>query len=323
MTPLTFVPHFRPQVWGGRRLETHLGKSLPIEGRFGEAWDLSSQKLHVSVVAEGPHQGRTLTELWAEFGSDWLPGAAREPEFPLLIKWLDCDELLSVQVHPSNASAQRLIQEPRGKTEAWIVLHAEPSARVYAGLKPGVRRDELESRMRDGSVARCLHEFTPQRGDVIFIPAGTVHAAGGGIVMAEVQQTSDATFRMFDWNRPGPDGRPRQLHIEQALECIDWARGPVDPVTRIELDAPSEADVQTILECPYFQFDIVRAGDRPQSLVSDSATIVMVLSGDVRIGDRFLKSGSTALLPPSPEGWSFRAASPDVATVLQVHLIAT
>jgi mannose-6-phosphate isomerase len=319
MTPLTFVPHFRPQVWGGRRLESVLGKSLPAEGRYGEAWDLSSQKLHVSRVAAGPHEGRTLNELWMEFGSQWFPGAPHAPDFPLLVKWLDCDELLSVQVHPSDESAQRLINEARGKSEAWVILHAEPTALVYAGLKAAVSREELETRMRDGSVAQCLHEFTPRRGDVIFIPAGTVHAAGGGIVMAEVQQTSDATFRMFDWNRPGPDGRPRQLHIEQALECVDWTRGPVEPIARIDLNSPAATSVRTVLDCPYFRFDIVQVADRPQTLDAPLASIVMALSGDVQIADMALKSGTTALLPPSSSGWSLAPATSRGATALWVH----
>jgi mannose-6-phosphate isomerase len=243
------------------------------------------------------------------------------------VKWLDCDALLSVQVHPSDALARKLLNESRGKTEAWIILHAEPEARIYAGLKPGVDPAQLEARMQDGSVAECLHSFRPRRGDVVFIPAGTVHAAGGGIVMAEVQQTSDATFRMFDWNRMGTDGRPRQLHQSQALECIDWSRGPVEPTAWIDLDDRTQSGVRRVLESDYFRFDVVDLASDPVVLPGRSVTILMALSGDVEIepasqGAR-LRTGATCLLPPRTEGWSVAAASNGGACCLRVEPVAS
>ena len=148
MSPLSFTPFFRPQVWGGRRLESVLGKELPAEGRFGEAWDLSSQKLHVSRVAEGPHAGRSLDDVWREFQLNWHPSASPGSQFPLLIKWLDCDDLLSVQVHPDDVAARRLLDEPRGKTEAWVIVHAEPGSQLYAGLKAGIDRKTLREKLK-------------------------------------------------------------------------------------------------------------------------------------------------------------------------------
>ena len=309
MTPLTFTPHLRAQVWGGRRLETVAGKALPPGGVYGESWELSTHPLHISRAISGPWAGQSLKEIWDQVSELWQPVGQREDgAFPLLVKWLDCDAMLSVQVHPGNECARRLLNEASGKTEAWVVVHAEPTARIYAGLKPGVDRAELERRSADGTVAECLHSFTPVRGDVIHVPAGTVHASGGGIVMAEVQQTSDATFRLFDWNRLGTDGKPRQLHLAEALECIDWKRGPVDPVARLNLDGPCESSLTTVNECPYFKFEALAVGREWINLPGDELTIVMCLSGSLAIGDGedslSLTTGATCLLPPNPAGWA-------------------
>jgi mannose-6-phosphate isomerase len=308
MTPLTFTPHLRAQVWGGRRLETVVRKPLPPSGHYGESWEISTQPLHVSQAASGPWAGRSLKEIWEQVSELWQPvGQRADGAFPLLVKWLDCDAMLSVQVHPGDECARRLLNQASGKTEAWVVVHAEPTARIYAGLKPGVDRAEVERRSADGTIAECLHSFTPVRGDVIHVPAGTVHASGGGIVMAEVQQTSDATFRLFDWNRLGADGKPRQLHLAEALECIDWKRGPVDPVARIELDGPRESSITTVNVCPYFRFESLAVGRDWISLSGDDMTIVMSLAGSLTIGDGedalTLEAGATCLLPPNPMGW--------------------
>ena len=325
MTPLTFAPHLRAQVWGGRRLETVLGKALPASGSFGESWELSTQKLHVSRSTSGPWAGQTLSEIWNTVSEQWQPVGQRDDgAFPLLVKWLDCDAMLSVQVHPGDECARRLLNEASGKTEAWVVIDAEPGAKIYAGLKPGVDRAELERRSADGSVAECLHSFTPVRGDVIHIPAGTVHASGGGIVMAEVQQTSDATFRLFDWNRAGADGQPRPLHVAEALECIDWNRGPVNPVARLALDGACESALTPIHECEFFRFSSLAVGREWMNLSGDEMTIVMGLAGSLTIGEGddslTLQSGETCLLPPNPAGWTASSDNADGGRALVVHL---
>ncbi|QDT56594.1 putative mannose-6-phosphate isomerase GmuF [Caulifigura coniformis] len=324
MTPLTFTPHFRAQVWGGRRLESVIGKALPALGLYGESWELSTHPLHLSRVAAGPWAGRTLAEVWNQVSEVWQPVGQREDgAFPLLVKWLDCDAMLSVQVHPGDACARRLLNEAAGKTEAWVIIEAAPTARIYAGLKPGVDRAELERRSADGTVAECLHSFVPVRGDVIHIPAGTVHASGGGIVMAEVQQTSDATFRLFDWNRVGADGKPRQLHLDEALECIDWNRGPVNPIARLDLDGPCDSALASIHECPYFRFESLAVGREWINLPGDEMAIVMCLSGSVTIGDGddalTLDAGSTCLLPPNPSGWTASSEADRFGRALVVH----
>src|SRR5262245_60127583 len=216
MEPLVFEPFLRSMVWGGRRLSEWFGKRLP-QGPVGESWEISAHPQHVSRVAEGPFLGQSLDDL-CRCNSREIFGASAPADgrFPLLIKLLDCRDWLSVQVHPTDDIAARLLAGERGKTEAWVVLGADPDARIYAGLVPGTTRADLEARLGHGSVADCLHSFTPRVGDCLFLPAGTVHAVGGGIVLAEVQQCSDATFRLFDWNRVGLDGKPRPLHVHEA-----------------------------------------------------------------------------------------------------------
>src|SRR5436305_8108749 len=218
-------------VWGGRGLGAVLGKSLPTAEPYGESWEVSDHPSHRSVVEGGPLAGRTLRDLMERERTGLLGRAAEtHPTFPWLVKLLDARDWLSVQVHPDDVAVRRLWPGEGGKTEAWFILDAAPGSLIYAGLLPGVDEKRLRAALAEGTVAGCLHRFRPRPGDCLFLPAGTVHAVGGGVLMAEVQQTSDATFRLFDWNRVDASGRSRQLHIEEALACIDWKRGPVNPV---------------------------------------------------------------------------------------------
>src|SRR3954451_2888303 len=165
--------------------------------------------------------------------ADSLFGRKRQhPQFPLLFKFLDCQRVLSVQVHPNNEQAAKLDPPDLGKTEAWVVLAADPGSKIYAGLKSGVDRKALAAAVASGRCEECLHEFEPRVGDCVFIEAGTVHALGAGLLIAEIQQDSDTTFRLFDWNRAHKTGKPRPLHIEQSLDTINYKRGPVQPVRR-------------------------------------------------------------------------------------------
>jgi len=181
------------------------------------------------VVVTGPLAGQTLGQILVEH-RQWLIGDAADTEsFPLLLKYLDCNRVLSVQVHPDDHFAATMDPPDRGKTEAWYIVDAEEDATIYAGLQSGVNRERLESAIRAGDVETVLHSFRPRRGDVVFIPAGTVHALGGGLLVAEIQQSSDTTFRLFDWNRLDAIGKPRQLHLQQGLEVTDYETGPVEP----------------------------------------------------------------------------------------------
>jgi mannose-6-phosphate isomerase len=229
--PLRFRPIFRRALWGGRRLETVLGKSLPPGNDYAESWEIVDHGADQSCVTHGSLQDLTLNALVREQGADVLGRHAPQDHFPLLFKFLDVRENLSVQVHPNDEQASRLDPPDCGKSEAWYVLSAEVGSRIYAGLRDGVDRATLESAVAHGQAASCLHYFEPTPGDCVLIPAGTVHALGAGLLVAEVQQSSDTTFRLCDWNRVGPDGLPRPLHVRQAVAVVDFQAGPVQPVT--------------------------------------------------------------------------------------------
>jgi mannose-6-phosphate isomerase len=219
--PFTFQPIFQERIWGGRKLESLYGKKLPPGKVIGESWEISDRADANSVVANGPLAGRTLANLMAS-NREAIMGRARSPEgrFPLLIKLLDAQDNLSLQVHPP----QHLAAELGGcaKTEMWYVSAAEPNAMLYAGLRKGVTPDEFAAKTRAGTVAECFHQLPVREGDSLFLPSGRVHALGKGLVIFEIQQNSDTTYRVFDWNRVDSAGKPRQLHIEESLKCIDF-----------------------------------------------------------------------------------------------------
>lgn len=219
--PLTFHPIFQERIWGGRKLEALYGKKLPAGKVIGESWEISDRADANSVVANGPLAGRSLADLMAS-DREAIMGRARSPEgrFPLLIKLLDAQDNLSLQVHPP----QHLAAELGGcaKTEMWYVSAAEPGALLYAGLRRGVTREQFAEKTRDGTVAECFHQLPVREGDSLFLPSGRVHALGKGLVIFEIQQNSDTTYRVFDWNRVDASGKPRQLHVEESLKCIDF-----------------------------------------------------------------------------------------------------
>jgi mannose-6-phosphate isomerase len=280
--PLRFEPIFQRYLWGGHRLRSLLGKPTGPEP-CAESWEICDRPNLQSLVSAGPLQGRSLYRLLQEYGRRLIgsgpsggterdfptappePGAPIGPEpkgvetaswsvpssgrFPLLVKFLDAAQTLSVQVHPDDTQAAAWNLPDSGKTEAWVVLAADPGSVIYAGLRPGVGREQLLQAVRQGTCAELLHRFEPKPGDCIFLPAGTVHALGAGILVAEIQQNSDITFRLYDWDRLGPDGKPRPLHIQEALAVIDFHRGPVFPQQPKPL---SQKEGVQLLECPYF-----------------------------------------------------------------------
>ena len=229
--PLAFEPIYQYRLWGGRRLADWLEAPLPGDGPIGEAWLLSDRDGHPSRVANGPLKGRTITQLMEQSRAEILGRlASRFQRFPLLLKFLDVREMLSVQVHPPDDKTDLIPQGDTGKTEAWVVLEAEPGSRIYAGLKPGTTAADLRS-LSQKTVNDHLASFTPSPGQTILITAGTVHALGDGVMVFEVQENSDVTFRLYDWDHIDPKtGQPRALQVDQALACIDFTQGAVEPV---------------------------------------------------------------------------------------------
>lgn len=297
--PFRFRPIFRRYIWGGNRLENSLNKGVGPD-TCAESWEICDHGPDQSLVEFGPLAGTTLEQLVAERGPELLGRHHPQPHFPLLLKFLDAAEMLSVQVHPDDARAAKLDPPDLGKTEAWVVLEADPSGLIYAGLKPGVDRSMLETAIREGRCQDCLHAFHPSAGDCVFLAAGTPHTFGGGVLVAEIQQSSDVTHRLFDWNRLGPDGKPRPLHVELGLNAIDFERGPVAPQTPCPTDRPQ---VSRLVDCERFVLDRLEF-DSPLPVGSDSRChILAVLDGELQIeGDPCkapLQRGGTALLPAS------------------------
>jgi mannose-6-phosphate isomerase len=242
---------------------------------------------------------------------------ATQPRFPLLFKFLDCKKRLSVQVHPNDAQAAQLKPPKLGKTEAWVILEAEPGSVIYAGLKRGVDRAALEGELARGTCEQCLHCFKPKKGDCVFLPAGTVHALGEGLLVAEMQQASDVTYRLFDWNRVGPDGRPRELHVREALDVIDYQRGPVHPQTP---QATDQSHVSRLVACDKFILDRWHFDSPQRAGGDDRCCFVAVLEGQVQVSRdssrQPLNKGDTMLLPAClgavelvPQGWTVLLAA--------------
>ena len=250
--PLRFEPIYEYRVWGGRRLSKLLTAPLPGDGPVGEAWLLSDRDDHSSKVATGPLKGSSLRQL-LEQSPDQLLGklSGRFQRFPVLLKFLDAHEKLSVQVHPDDWQKGFIPAGESGKTEAWVVLEASPASRIYAGLKPGTTPGDLKQALAGHAPADILASFTPRVGDAIFLQAGTVHSLSG-LVVFEVQENSDVTFRLDDWDRVDPKtGKPRPLQVEQALACIDFeqvAVGPSAPVA--ENAAPVRRE--RLFHCEHF-----------------------------------------------------------------------
>jgi mannose-6-phosphate isomerase len=223
--PLRFEPIYQYRLWGGRRLSALLTAPLPGDGPIGEAWVLSDRDDHPSHVANGQLQGRTLSEVMENFREPLMGKlAARFQRFPLLLKFLDAREMLSVQVHPSDARQDLIPAGETGKTEAWVVIETGSGSRIYAGLRPGTTAGDLRRALADNTIAERLGSMTPKLGDAVFIPAGTVHTLGG-VVVFEVQQNSDVTFRLYDWGHiDAKTAKPRPLQVEKALASIDFAK---------------------------------------------------------------------------------------------------
>lgn len=252
--PLRFEPIFKSMLWGGRRLPAFLNREPPHADPIGEAWVVSDVEGHASRVIEGPLAGDSLRDLLERDPARILGSApAAQGRFPLLLKFIDSRQELSVQVHPNDEQAARLGPGMFGKTEAWVIMESCPeTSKIYSGLRPGVTAEHFRAALDNKTTPSLLHSFTPKSGDCVFLEAGTVHAIGANVLLFEVQQTSDITYRLYDWDRiDQKTGKPRQLHVDEGLACADLARGhcpPVQPRPVIHEDVHHE----DLVDCRYF-----------------------------------------------------------------------
>lgn len=310
MEPITFAPIYMERVWGGRELERVYGRALPDSKKpYGESWEIVDRETEQSIVNHGTFEGTTLHDLWIHHREEIFgEGFLNHPRFPILIKVLDARDDLSIQVHPPAHLAETLGGEP--KTEMWFIADCEPGAKLYVGLKNGVTREVFEKAITDGTVADCVHAITPEPGESIFIPSGRLHAIGAGFLIHEIQQNSDTTYRVFDWNRLGLDGKPRELHLGESLASIDFH--DFEPA----MDLPVG---DTLASCDYFKTDMksLELGQTITNPRDDRFSIISVVDGLLEsYGERRFEKGQFILLPR--DGAPLKAL--EDSTVLQITL---
>jgi mannose-6-phosphate isomerase len=317
--PLRFEPIYQYRLWGGRRLADLLRAPLPGLGPIGEAWVLSDRDDHPSRVANGPLEGRTIAQVLEQFPKQVMGElAGRFRRFPLLLKFLDAREMLSVQVHPPDKNKD----DETGKTEAWVVLEAGSRSRIYVGLKPGATAPDLRHALEDGTVADRIACFAPKPGDGVFIPAGTVHSLGGGVVVFEVQQNSDVTFRLYDWGHvDAKTGQPRPLQVDQALACIDFA-GREGGLVAPTLEATTPVERERFFQCEHFRLWRLR-GQAPFTVGTARVPRVLVCiqgAGQLEYGDFacVVGKGDVWLLPAVLGACTFQPRG--MVTVLEIEI---
>jgi mannose-6-phosphate isomerase len=303
--PFIFQPILKERVWGGRELERLYAKPLPPGKPIGESWEISDRPGDASVIANGPLAGKTLRWLMENHAAEILGDAkpAAGGRFPLLCKILDAREKLSLQVHLPANKAVELKGEP--KTEIWFIADAAPDASLYVGLKRNVTRAEFEKKISDGSVADCFHRIPVRAGDAMFLPSGRVHAIGSSLVIFEIQQNSDTTYRVFDWNRTGLDGKPRELHIAQSLASIDF--NDFEPkLVETKFTANGKIQKRPLVNDPLFKVEAWKMNSGASGLLKPKKLqIIAVTAGKIEIKSGVmavkLSAGQFCLIPASLE----------------------
>lgn len=300
--PLQFVPIFEYRLWGGRNLSEIMHAELPGNDPIGEAWLLSDRQDHTSKVANGSFTGWSIRQLIDKFPEQLMGKFAGQfDKFPLLLKFLDAQKMLSVQVHPSDAHKELLPAGENGKTEAWVVLNSSAGSLIYAGLNPGTTATNLQESIAEGTVEKHLASFHPNTGDAVLIPSGTVHTLGRGVVVFEIQRNSDVTFRLYDWNHvDAKTGKPRPLQIEQALKCIDYDQGIVKPLVP-EKSSTSELNRELVLDSQYFKLWRIHAKTRFSPGAINEPRVLVCIEGAGRLlnheREYSIKGGEVWLLP--------------------------
>lgn len=310
MDAITFKPIYMERVWGGRGLETSYRRQLPdATSCFGEAWEIVDREEAQSAVDHGPLAGKSLHDLWNSMREEIFGPYPNHPSrFPILIKILDTCSDLSIQVHPPAEFAEQLGGEP--KTEMWYIADSTPGAKLHVGLKHGVTRKAFEEAIQLGHVANCVHSIEARAHESIFIPSGRLHAIGGGFLIHEIQQNSDTTYRVFDWNRAGTDGKPRTLHIQESLTSIDF--NDFEPALATSHDA-------VLADCPYFKTVRItlKAGVSIHNPEPDHFSILTLINGDlISEHGRHFNRGQSILLPRNSKSLRAETAS----TLLQITL---
>lgn len=290
------------RVWGGRRLESLYGKRLPSAALIGESWEIVDRPEAQSVVHEGPLRGATLHGLWCKHREEIFGKVPDTPRFPILAKLLDAQENLSLQVHPPREIAKKLDGEP--KSELWYVADAAPKARLYAGVKKGTTREVFTQALAQGKVEKHLHAIEAQTGDAIFLPSGRMHALGAGNVLVEIQENSDTTYRIYDWNRAKKRSAPRQMHIAEAMQCVDF--GDVEPTML-------RPKGESLLRHDLFEIDKWELAREREIADRGRLAIVVCLTGELECAGRPFKPGDFFLVPAELQNRAVRPVGDGVS----------
>ncbi len=302
MYPFKFRPVFQKRIWGGRNLAKHFNKDLPPNETIGESWEISAHPNGLSRVTNGSFTGKTIPELLKMLGKDLVLGTSvNSHKFPLLFKLLDANDRLSVQVHPDDNYAYNFENGQSGKSEMWYILHAEPGAKIVHGLKEGVQKPDFISALKSGNIERLLNYVPVRTGDVFFIPAGLIHALGAGLLVAEIQQDSDLTYRVYDYNRVDQTGNPRQLHVKKALDVIDFnKRLPIEN----QGDTLKLEGAEKKLLCSFSKFNVEKISvfkEYRQEVDGSRFYVIMVIAGEGSLlyvnGQERMSLGDAFLIP--------------------------
>ncbi len=291
---IQFKPIYKERIWGGRRLEEGLRRKLPDARLYGESWEIVDRDEDQSIVANGQWQGLSLRELLNKEGSFIMgPGWKKDKRFPILVKWLDCRERLSLQVHPPKKVAATLGGE--SKTENWYIAEGDAGANVFAGVRRGVTPEIFLKAVQKGDLEALLCEVKVEKGDSLFIPSGRLHAIGGGCLILEIQENSDTTYRVYDWGRLGPDGKPRAMHLKESMESIDFE--DIEPSKKVPVEGTC-----ILADCEEFRIRRVEIGSEAIEIKGgEEPRIISVVEGELKISDRdgqeYLSKGSNVLLP--------------------------
>lgn len=304
-TPLRCRPLLKPKIWGGRGLEHILGKSLPADEPIGESWEVADVEHGRSAIEGGPLDGLSLREVMERFGEQMLPEAPAGAEFPLLVKFLDAQDDISIQVHPDTDVCEHLYPAERSKNETWLIVDVEPGGGVLHGVRDGVELDEIRERISDGSIMEVMRRIDVCPGDVIHLPAGTLHALLRGVMLLEVQEPSDSTFRVYDHDRLGQDGRPRELHIEQALESLHMEQAAAARIIPEPQEHPWGVREVLIDLAPYRMERLTLTGEMTWRPQADGGVVAVVMEGDVVVTcdeeQSAFARGETFILPAAVE----------------------
>ena len=313
MNFVQFQPLYQERIWGGNGLESHLGRLVPKGKYIGESWEVVDRPDAQSVIADGALSGLTLRQAIDIHGAQLLgPDYPLKRPFPLLVKWLDCQQRLSLQVHPPVDVADELMGEP--KTENWYVAAAKPDATIIVGFKKEITREAFKKTLDSDAFEPLIHRVSVGPGDSMFVPSGRIHAIEGGVLILEIQQNSDTTYRIYDWGRKGVDGKLRQLHIKESLQCINFK--DVEPYP-----LHTHANDQVIADCPEFRIRKINLNSGDHSLTfeaEDQPRLLHLISGRIveKKSGAFLKLGDNVLLPFSVS-FTFEAADDAVLLVTE------